>query len=244
MARDSARHGALNAILVAPLALAPLRAGGGTLLAWARALRMRRHQAVVGLSVLLLVTSAGCMAMGLAPMAAMSSSEHHGAAAPAGPAPDMCPVHVPGTLVEVADTEDYVALIFVTRGGDVADLRNRVRYLAEIPVQADASSAGGGHQSMRHGMMGCMMMSHDGGHGSTHAARPSGIAAWPTVEDIPDGARLTLVPVAPTSLEELRSIVHQDALTMQHGECPPIPTAGQTGAMPRQTASEGHRHGG
>jgi hypothetical protein len=194
------------------------------------------------LSVWLLVPAAGCMAMGLAPMAAMSSSEQHGAAAPAGPAPDMCPVHVPGTLVEVVDTQEYVALLFVTRGGDVADLRNRVRYLAEIPGQASASSPGGGHQAMQHGMMGCMMMSHEGGHGSSNAEQPLEMAAWATVEDIPDGARLTLVPVAPTSLEALRSLVHQDAQTMQHGECPQMSMGGQPGAVPGQTASDGHHH--
>ena len=192
----------------------------------------------------LLVLGAGCMAMGLAPMAATSSSEQHGAAAPAGPAPDMCPVHVPGTLVEVADAQDSVALLFVTRGGDVAELRNRVRSLAETPGQANASPTGGGHQAMQHGMMGCMMMGHGSEHGSSNAAQPPEMAAWATVEDIADGARLTLVPIPPTSLGALRSLVHQDARTMQHGECPSGEMDGRPGAAPGQPASEGHRHGG
>jgi hypothetical protein len=198
--------------------------------------------ALVALPVGLFVGAAGCMAMGLAPMAAASSSEQHGAGAHAGSAADMCPVHVPGTTVEVADTQDYVALLFVTQGGDVADLRNRVRYLAEMHGQPNVSSTGGGHQEMQHGMMGCMMMSHQGDHGGTHAAQPPEIAAQSTVDDIPGGARLTLVPIDPTPLEALRSHVHQDAQIMQHGECSPMTMDGQPGAVPGQTAPQVHRH--
>jgi hypothetical protein len=207
--------------------------------------RIQRHRVIGRLTVLLFLPAAGCMAMGLAPMAAMSSSERPATAASTGPASDMCPVHVPGTLVEVFDTKNDVSLLFVTRGGDVAELRNRVRYLAETPGRASASSMGEGHQEMQHGMMGCMMMSHGSEHGSaTVAPPPEEMAAWATVEDIPDGARLTLVPIAPTSLEALRSLVHQDAQTMQHGDCPPVAMGDQPEAMPRQAAPEGHHHGG
>jgi hypothetical protein len=92
-------------------------------------------------------------------------------------------------------------------------------------------------------MMGCMTMSHDGGHGSTNAAQPPELAARVSIDDIPGGARLILVPIAPTPLEALRAHVYEDARMMQQGECRSMPMDGQSGAAVRSTESEGHRHG-
>ncbi len=243
MIGNSAQQETRSTILAVSLAMVAPMAGREDRFERLRDLpRMRSYRVFGALLVLLFLPAAGCMTMGLAPMTAMSSGEQRGAGAPAGSNADLCPVHVPGTTVEVADTQDYVALLFVTRGGDVDDLRNRVRYLAEMHGQTAANSTGGGHQEMQHGMMGCMMMDHEGGHGSTNAAQPPDLAARATVDDIPGGARLTLVPIAPTPLEALRSHVHQDAQIMQHGECSPMSMDGQPGAVPGQTAPEGHRH--
>ena len=115
MTKNPARETRLTKILVASLVLAALTARRKHLFEWLWALRLRRHQVIGAVSVGLFIPAAGCMAMGLAPMAAVSSSEQRGAGAPAGSNADLCPVHVPGTTVEVADTQDYVALLFVTR---------------------------------------------------------------------------------------------------------------------------------
>ena len=45
---------------------------------------------------------------------------------------DMCPMQVPGTTVTSADVEGGVALVFTTRTGDAAELRQRVRRMAEM----------------------------------------------------------------------------------------------------------------
>jgi hypothetical protein len=131
MTPNAAREARLTTLLTASSAMAARMAGRKARRETLRdVLGMRGHRVFGALSALLFLPAAGCMATGVAPMAAMSSSEQHGAGAPTGSNADMCPVHVPGTTVEVADTQDSVALLFVTRSGNVAELRNRVRYLA------------------------------------------------------------------------------------------------------------------
>jgi hypothetical protein len=102
----------------------------------------------------------------------------------------MCPMDVSGTSVTTADVEGGVALSFTTSSGDVADLRQRVRRMAEM------------HSHM---------------HGEGGMVMPPATA---TIEDIPGGARLILRPEDPAQLAALREHARMQASAMTRGECP------------------------
>lgn len=160
--------------------------------------------------------------------AAPAHQHDHGDGAQAGMMAGMCPMQVPGTTVAVTEVDGGSGVSFTTTTGDVVELRQRVRRMAEMHNQpaghmmmgnhdarapgADAehqhgAQAGAGHEgSGRGGMMmgGGMMMP----------------AATALAEDIEGGARLILQPKDPAQLGALRENVRMKAQRMAAGECP------------------------
>lgn len=116
----------------------------------------------------------------------------------------MCPMMMTaGTQVATSDTSDGVAIAFTTTG-DVADLRARVRRMADMHNQM-AGAKGKGMQGG--GMQG-------GGKGMRM------VPSRASVEDVPGGARLVLVPTDPSQLGALRQQARMHAEMMQQGRCP------------------------
>ena len=159
--------------------------------------------------------------------AAPAHQHDHGNGDQAGMMAGMCPMQVPGTTVAATEVEGGIGLSFTTTTGDVAELRQRVRRMAEMHNQrgghtmmgsrgapapgADAeqqhgAQAGAGHGGSRGGMMmgGGMMMP----------------AATASAEDIEGGARLILQPKDPAQLGALREHARMKAQRMAGGECP------------------------
>jgi len=134
----------------------------------------------------------------LVPAPASADCGHDHGAHPGGMA-DACPLEVPGTTVTVADTDDGVALVFTTSGGDVADLRQRVQKMAEF---------------------------HNSHHAPGAAADPAGkavgkpVPATARAEDVDGGARIVLTPTESSQLEALREHVREHAQKMASGDCP------------------------
>lgn len=141
-----------------------------------------------------------------------------------------CPMVVQGTDVSVVDTDGGVALAFTTDAGDVAELRTRVRSMAQM-------------YGMHRGQGG-MMWHHMGGAGMGHGGRGMGgagmghmagrgpmPAASDTVTDTDQGARLELRPTDPSQLEDLREHVRWHQQRMRSGECWML--QGQATATPR-----------
>jgi hypothetical protein len=126
----------------------------------------------------------------------------------------MCPMKVPGTTASVADTGDGVAISFTTPStGDVAELRRRVRHMAEM-------------HDRPHGMMrgGAMAVPKE----ATPPPRTSGmgmsrmkmVPSTAAAEDVEGGARIVLVPRDPAQLAELRQHARDHVGQMSRGECP------------------------
>ena len=113
---------------------------------------------------------------------------------------EKCPMKVPGTTVAATDVEGGVALAFITSTGDVAELRQRVRGMAEMH----------NHHHATGGMMNGGMMNGD-------MMIP---AATASAEDIKGGARLVLRPKEQSQLEALREHARKHAGQMNTGECP------------------------
>ena len=159
----------------------------------------------------------------------------------------MCPMHVAGATVSAKDTDSGAALVFMTKTGDVAELRRRVRQMAEWhnqhhsgPMMMGAGQDGGygmmgrgrgmmgrgdgmmgrgdGMMGRGRGMMGGGMMGHgDGGYGMAM------VPATASVEDVEGGARLVFIPKDATQLATLRAHVQERATRMAPGECPMAP---------------------
>ncbi len=150
---------------------------------------------------------------------------------------DVCPVKVPGTTAASVDVQGGGALIFTTSASNVAELRRRLRRIAErhnrhyasseaMPGEGNASAshaheavvAPGREARDREGMMidGGMMM-------------PLASAA---VEEIDGGARLVLRPKDPTQLLSLREHLHQRLRRMAGGECPTMAPEAERQALP------------
>ncbi len=123
---------------------------------------------------------------------------HNGSGAMA----DMCPMEVLGTQVSVTDTQEGVAIAFMT-SGDVVQLRQRVHGMAAMH---DTMMSGGG-------MMGSGGMGSGGIMGSGHMKKMVDSTAHS--EDIDAGARIVLTPKNPAQLAELRD----HAGRMASGHC-------------------------
>ncbi|HEX7941317.1 MAG TPA: hypothetical protein VF488_05905, partial [Gemmatimonadaceae bacterium] len=116
------------------------------------------------------------------------------------------------TQITTADTTDGIAIVFATTG-DVADLRARVRKIAdmhnrmagEMGSMHGEGEQGGGMQGG--GMQGSGMHCDREGrmHGMGMGAKM--IPSRASVEDVPGGARLMLVPADTSQLGALRQQV-------------------------------------
>ncbi len=131
----------------------------------------------------------------------------------------MCPMEVPGTTVAADDVEGGIGLSFTTTTGDVAELRRRVRRMAEMHNQP------GGHRPGGHGMMGtpgtAAPGAGGGGRGGMMMASGNMMPAATASEvDIETGARLILEPTEPEQLGALREHVRMKAQRMAGGDCP------------------------
>lgn len=123
-----------------------------------------------------------------------------------------CPLEVPGTQVSASETPDGAAVTFTTTPDRAAELRSRVRAMADMH--------NGHHQGtgmgMGMGMGGAGGMSGSTGSSGTMMPPPSRA----TVEDVDGGARLVVTPTDRADLERLRSTVRAHAGHMQQtGQC-------------------------
>lgn len=160
-------------------------------------------------------------------------------AAQSSPGRCTCPMamNMANTQITTADTTDGIAIVFATTG-DVADLRARVRKIADMHNRmAGEMGSMRGEGAQGGGMQGGGMqeggMQEDGMHcdqeGRMHGmgmgAKP--IPSQASVEDIPSGARLVLVPADASQLAALRQQARMWVEMMQRGQCPmmaPPPT--------------------
>lgn len=116
-----------------------------------------------------------------------------------------CPLGVPSTRVRIADTTDGVDLFFTTSMSGVDDLRARVR---------DQAKANGPNRHVGRG--------HDGHHGGSH---DHGLQLWSigelrtTVEDLPSGARLSIVPADAARRAEVRKFVIERVAHLEARGC-------------------------
>jgi len=103
----------------------------------------------------------------------------------------MCPMSVTGTVVAASDVVNGEALTFTT-GGEVAELRTRVRAMAKIHNEPHAGNAMNGE--------------------SMPASRA-------TVTDVEGGATLLFVPSAAGDLEEIQAAIRASVERMRRDGC-------------------------
>ena len=158
---------------------------------------------------------------------AVGSPGHEHAKASMG---DMCPMRVQGTTLTATDVEGGIALEFTTSTGDVAELRKRVRQMAEMHNSHDM----GGGEEVVAGSPADVGSQHEhaAGAGTGAGREPSSHqgmmmgrgmkmpAATATANDTDGGARLVLRPNNATQLDALREHVRTHAARMAHGDCP------------------------
>lgn len=112
---------------------------------------------------------------------------------------DRCPMEVPDATVRAEDIETGAALVFTTSGiygGDIADLRRRVREMADL------------HNHYRDWMLARM---------PDRAMLPP---ARRHIDDVPRGARIVFEPGDESGMLELRARVHVEAKRIAAGICP------------------------
>lgn len=145
------------------------------------------------------------------PPAATASAAPPSAAQPPARG-EMCPMMPPaGTQIAAIDTADGIAIAFTTTG-DVAGLRAHVRRMSEMHAKMGEMDHGG--MAMGSGEM----MGSGGMHGGM-TGTPM-VPSRATVEDIPEGARIVLVPNDPAQVAALREHVRSHVAMMQQGKCP------------------------
>lgn len=147
---------------------------------------------------------------------------------------EMCPMRVPGTTVSVSDTEAGVAVVFRTTG-DVAELRRRVRYVAEMHNRHHAEGAMACCRGMTNGGQETGGTPDQGGRGMMMGMSHEGmVPATAAAEDVDGGARIVLTPEDPSQLGALRTHVHDHAERMARGECPMMMMGGAGQPSERQ----------
>jgi hypothetical protein len=136
------------------------------------------------------------------------------AASPAGGPPGggmagLCPMAVPGTKLSTADTAAGEALTFTAGPDQAAALRERVHAMAEMHNHHHGSGEAdhGGTTGTAGGAPG-----ETGGMAMPPPSRAS-------VEDLPDGARLTVTPNDPAELQRLQATVRMHAEHMREHGC-------------------------
>jgi hypothetical protein len=176
------------------------------------------------------VAGAGCMHAGHAASAAQPATA---SPAPAGMSgmpgmAEMCPMNVPGTQVSAADVADGEALTFTTAAENAAALREKVHAMAEMHNRHHAEGEGS-HGGMQHGGMGqggtggMGTMGGMGGMGGMGHGDMGGMQMPPpsraSVEDLPNGARITVTPNDAADLQRLQSTIRAHAEHMQQHGC-------------------------
>ncbi len=132
-----------------------------------------------------------------------------------------CPMKVEGTTVTSEETADGAAVVFKTDGGDVEELRRRVRHMAD-------------KHAKHHGQPGADKSQMD--HGKCAMCRMMKMATV-TVEDIDGGARMMMKPKDASKLDALRKHAAEHAEKMaKMGGCPMMSNAGA--AQPPTDAAE------
>lgn len=159
--------------------------------------------------------------------AAAAPAHQHDHKDHAGMMAGMCPMQLPGTTVAATEVEGGIGLSFTTTTGDVAELRQRVRHMAEMHDQP------GGHMMMGHGapapgadtehQHGAQAGAHN--EGGSHGGMMMGgemmmPATTASAADIEGGAQINLQPKDPAQLGALREHVRMKAQQMARGECP------------------------
>ena len=200
-------------------------------------LRARRARSIVA-TLLLSVSVVACGG---------GSSSPPGAARNTGPvaADDpSCPVSVPGTSVNVEDTDTGAALVFVTTG-DVAELRKRVTAMAQIHndhhgsmgALPDGTSGGGGHEGHDMSKMGSgdnaghdmskMGSGDHAGHDMSkmgngehagHAGGMIGVHSKAAAGDVPSGAKIAFIANG-ADVAKLQSELRGHAKHFSNGTC-------------------------
>jgi hypothetical protein len=149
---------------------------------------------------------------------------------------DQCPMVVPGTSVQAAETSDGMSMTFTTTG-DVAALRQRVHAMADHMngqssgsmgmqgmrmggVDGGSGMMGGGMGSGMHGMMGGV----DGGSGTMMGGM---MPVHVQVEEVEGGARARVTPVDPSRLGEMKQHIQQHVQMMNQAHSCPMMGAGQ-----------------
>jgi hypothetical protein len=118
-----------------------------------------------------------------------------------------CPMGVPGAKVAAVDVGEGAALAFsIGSDGDVAELRRQVKAMGE-------------KHNRHHAEGGRMMGDRDSG-GAMMKGEMTMPAASATVEEVPAGARLVLLPKDPATLDALRGHLKMMAGRLTHNGCP------------------------
>lgn len=121
-----------------------------------------------------------------------------------------CPLLVPGTQVEVENTDSGVALSFTTQQADQVDaLRTRVRSLADTYQQIR------GRDIIWRSIPGAKAAEGE----KPREAKGQFPAATANAEEIENGLRLTFVPTQENQLNMLRQHVRAHRQHMQAGQC-------------------------
>ncbi len=178
-------------------------------------------RSLASLSIALAAAGTGCMAGHAASTQAPTTSSQPRMApeATGGMSMQACPMAVPGTQVVVADTLDGESITFTTSPVQAADLRARVRAMADTHNQHHQ----GGMETMPGGMQHGGMMMGGGSMGSGGGADGIGMMPPPSrarVEEVDGGARVVVTPNALATLYQLRSAVRMHAEHMREsGRC-------------------------
>ncbi len=160
--------------------------------------------------------------------AAPAHQHDHGNGDQAGMMAGMCPMQVPGATVAATEVEGGIGLSFTTTTGDVAELRQRVRRMAEMHNQpgghmmmgSHGAPAPGADAEHQHGAQAGAGREGGGRGGMTMGGGMMMPATTASAEDIEGGARLILQPKDPAQLGALREHVRMKAQRMAGGECP------------------------
>lgn len=136
-----------------------------------------------------------------------------GSAQPSSRMAAVCPMDVPGTTVAAADTPDGESITFTTSSGQVDELRRRVHALAEMHNQHMAAHAGAQPEAD------AQAQGTGSGEGEHRHGRMMPPTSRATVEDVDNGARISIAALDPAQAPQLRTMVRMHAEHMQQSGC-------------------------
>lgn len=138
--------------------------------------------------------------------------------------PGRCPIKIPGAKAVTADTAQGITITYTTDDGSVEDLQQRVAFLGEEHNKLAARTTYKDPEAPT-------TVEPTDGKPARKMAKPGDAAPLPvsgrkmapmataTVENIENGAKITLVPAGGTALEDLKAHVTRRAEAMAKGEC-------------------------